>query len=472
MDNERQIVPHPVRQEVKTFLSGALDLLKNEIPQVYDMEKEYAKSRNNHSWSAIFLIGSLIFVIGFGIWIASTMISRQMRNVSVDIETFDDLNLRNLLDLAFRVESVHSAALDQKAALEGMMQTELDTLAYNAETDRLMVRSLSLSPSQINTRIAGIDRKLAQDQRAARAKYDPQINDLDARIETYRAELATFDRARIEEAQRQQKVVNAELMRFELEKERMRTQYEEIIAGLRMQAGDTRQTDFQTRTENLDTLFETLDPLFSDPLGAEILGAAENLESAKPAEDRLTERERRLLTEEGLDPALLDREYQKIDYLASALLSIPWKNSAGPYVRALRDIPVQTFTEYEKGMAEIIARSRQREAVMARSLEATTNDADRLIAGYRTYFRAMVEKNGDPGYVIDPGRQDKMLVYIDPLYGTQFTDKRAFIFRTGAEYIGSVNISGENGVFWADVLELAPGKKIEPNDRILLNMVQ
>jgi hypothetical protein len=249
MDDDHKIAPKPeaVRKEVRLFLEEAIDSLKNVPPSVYDVDEEYAKNRKNHSWSVIFIVGGVLIVIGLGLWLAAGIISKQMREVSVEIETFDDLNLRTLLDIASRVESAFNKAMAEQTSLEGLMRTELATLAFNAENERLVIADLTLPPGEANTRLAAINRRLARDENAVRQRYAASINELEAEIEGYRKQLSVFDQTRTEAAQNQQKAINAERMHFARERNRLQSFYENIIAELRAKLSAAEEANLQTQ---------------------------------------------------------------------------------------------------------------------------------------------------------------------------------------------------------------------------------
>jgi hypothetical protein len=533
MEDDHQITPSPsLRNEVNLFLQDVVGSLKTTVPSIYNVDTEYAKTRGNRSWFIIIMVGSVILLTGTGVLISARVISARMRNVSVGIETFGDLNLRNLLDMASRVESSLNSALEKKASLEGKQKTELDALSFDAERDRHIVHSLSLPPAEEAARIASIGRALAANRTAILARYAEPLNTLEAQIVEYRTQMTAFDRKRIEEAQQQQKSMNAEILRSELEKEQLKTYYEGLIADLQSQLDRTMATGLQSQVEGLDTVTEryrkeiaALDPVFSEEQGADILARLAALEQVTP----FAETEQPSLAAAGLDPLIFNRlndTYQKIEYLTDALLAIPWKHSAPSYVRALKSISAASLNEAGTEMLDFIAYAEARieallletrnlssrltdsshayeallletqnlssrladsshayeariEALLleTRNLSSRLADLSRameqsnlLIAEYQTYFKALAGKNGDAGSIINAKDIGDMLVYIDPLYGGRLENRRAFIFRAGSEYIGTIIVSGADGVFRAKVLELSRGKTPEANDRIVLDL--
>ncbi|GMO40162.1 MAG: hypothetical protein Ta2F_16280 [Termitinemataceae bacterium] len=95
-----------------------------------------------------------------------------------------------------------------------------------------------------------------------------------------------------------------------------------------------------------------------------------------------------------------------------------------------------------------------------------------LLQRYNTFFQTVARRNGDAGYILDTtnSAKDGILVYVDPVYGINFNNQKAIVFRTGNDYIGTLNISGVAGNIKAKIVEQAPGRNFQANDIILLDM--
>ncbi|MDR0644118.1 MAG: hypothetical protein LBG05_04265 [Treponema sp.] len=566
MDDDKQITARTavsgfdfVDSETRLFFrEDTMQILKGSAPDIYDVEAEFSKAKKNHSWSVILTIIGVITVTVCGLFITTWIISRQTRSVPESISTFDDLNLKNILDMASRIESSYQSALVEKSALEGELSLELSDLEANAEAERVTIRSLSLPRNEENVRIARVNTKLDVDRDNVRAKYVEPLGILNAKIEEYRIQLASFDKTRIEQAEEQRKTANAEYLRFEHEKETMRAQYEETIANLRAIIAESQKTGLQAQSENVDVVaskykaeIAALDPTWNNAQNAAIIEGTSAPDAAVPLSDeRLT-----IFAE-------MNVAYRDMNALSSELLTIPWKNNTPAYIKGMDALfyktvraaggdirrlsdnmaaQKQTFeaqiAELQASITELSARNealeRETETVKAdnaslsayvaaltadkealsaekraltqekntlihenavltadkealsaekraltqekntlihenAALTADLDAANNLLDRNRQYFRALTEKNGAAGYVIDLKNGSDILVYIDPLFGLAFKSQKAFIFRTGNEYVGTVAISGADRVFTASTVELAPGMTIEPNDKILL----
>jgi chromosome segregation ATPase len=559
MDNDKQVTALTTTsgfdfmdKETRLFFrEEAMKTLKSDAPDVYNLETEFAKAKNNRSWFVILIILGVIVATVCGLFITTRVINTRTRNVPESINTFDDLNLKNLLDMASRIEFAYQSTLAEKSALEGELSVELSKLEANVEAERATIHSLSLPRGEETIRIAQVNEKFNEDVTQVRAKYAESLGVLNAKLEEYRIQIASFDKTRIEQAEEQRKTANAEYLRFEHEKETIRAQYEDTIANLLSVLSESQKVGLQTQLESVDTVsskykaeIAALDPLWNNEQSEAIIANTNIPDTAAPLPNGKME----ILAE-------MNASYHDMNALSSELLAIPWKNNTPSYIEAMdalfyetvrsagseiqelsdnmsnqkqtletqiaelealiADISAETeaakvdnaslsaylaaltaeketlFAEKQKLTQEIDNLTHEKQMLIQETSSLTREKqmliqetdnltrenttlshnldvADNLLVRDRRYFRTVTEKNGAAGYVIDPMNRTDILVYIDPLFGLSFENQKAFIFRTGNEYVGTVTISGANRVFTAKTVELAPGMAIEPNDKILL----
>ncbi len=503
--------------EVDLFLQGILNVAQTESEHIYNVDEKFSETKKNRPWFVILLITGVVALAGAGVIISAAFIGQSNRDVPVNIEVFDDLNLRNLLDMVSSVESSLADATNRKTALERKFHVEEEEMHFIAENEIAAIQTLGLSREEEDARVAAIEQDHAERLSVIEFDYAVQIQNIDKEITDYRAQMAAFDTKRVEEAQERQKAANAEALRFEMEKERIRAEYEAIIQDLEARLERSFSQSSQVSAGNMDALTERyqaelrrrLDPLFNDARGAQIVAAAQNSggsivgssdtggndAASAPTEG---EAEAGAEAEEAADedtestqgaandappfiqaavwnPSVFSAAqsaYDDIAYLSSRLLTIPWENSAPSYVSAMRNLAFGSLRAFSDEMQSYIhlveAQTAAYETRIA-ELNKGLEDARAQLALYRSYLRHVTEQNGDMGYIIAYTR-DVLFVFIDPLYGTAFRNTMAYVFRSGDEYIGTISVSGEDGVFTARVIELAPGKTPQPNDRILLNM--
>src|SRR5574344_1748623 len=133
MDNDNKVDKKMHQHnEVLLFLKDELQPLSHDKPHSYDLETEYAKTRKNKS-SYIWVVMALSFVVvglvTFGI---SRLVDYNNDKIKVSIDVFDDLNLRNLLDIVSQTKAKQDGATREMSEL----QAELSYGQKQAEQKR------------------------------------------------------------------------------------------------------------------------------------------------------------------------------------------------------------------------------------------------------------------------------------------------------------------------------------------------
>ena len=115
-----------IHKEVMLFLGKELERIhQTSNEQTYDIQKEYAKSKKNHSpFSALMLIGCFVVVLALA-FLMTRIISSNNEEITVSVEEFDDLNLKNLLNTVGAAQTNYDNAVKERAAIEADMSVKL-----------------------------------------------------------------------------------------------------------------------------------------------------------------------------------------------------------------------------------------------------------------------------------------------------------------------------------------------------------
>ncbi len=473
--------------EVELFLQDFLESIKSETPQLYNLETEYTKTKKNKSWFVIVLMTAVILVVSVAVFAIAAVITRDNRNVSGGIETFEDLNLKSLLDMTSRIQASFDAALSEKVYLEQKYQSELDALALKFESDMHFLDASNIDGVSLVSRQQELKSLYAAEANAVKAEFEPLIAKQDVLLKELQEQLASFDSQRIQEAQTHQDAINSQRRIFDIERKQMQAQYEAVIADLHQKLDETQRQIFASQMENIDTLSEAykqelglLDPVIADERGKAVLEEVKSYGAADiPFGTPVPSGENT-----GVDPdvvAGLRDGYEKLDYISQFVLSVPWKNSLSAYTAAMRDIAYLTGFYAEQLVRDSAGYSaRQDELHRAETagyvsrisaLEAEGAAERDAAARYEYFFRSLVEQTGDTGYIIDSRDPEELFVYIDPLYADKADGARAYVFRAADEYVGSAVLERKDGYCFARMLEHGEAWPVQNYDRILLDVV-
>jgi len=233
--------------ESDLFLRDFYENLVEEAPEVYDVDREFEKTARNKGRFTLVLIASVIAVISVLLFLSTSMINRSLRNVHIDISTFNDLNFQNLLNRAARVEASYNSAVTEKAILESKTAFEIRNINFERDAAVTTIRNMGLAKNEERERIKNEYAKAARREADMKSEAAQKLDELDAKIAEYKKELEEFDKMNLEASQS----VNAERRRFETEKEELKKRYDSIIDDLKAQIEEMQKLESVTRSGNI-----------------------------------------------------------------------------------------------------------------------------------------------------------------------------------------------------------------------------
>ena len=273
MDNDYKVIIQ--KPEVELFLQDDVYAFNREKPQVYDLEKEFAKvkAQKKHTilWPLIILF-IVSVVLTFGI---TRYITYQNRQISVNVDVFEDINLRKLLDMVSRLEEQVKQAKNSKARAENRMQTELETALAEKDAEIFTVQALPISAKEKNKKIAEIETNYESQIAEINSRYTKEFETLDLEIESLQEQINAYDSANVERAQQQQAAIDSQRQLFELEKQQLTENYENTINQLQTQVNAMKAEELSIRKKITEEIsreyqaqFESLEKEYISKLNA------------------------------------------------------------------------------------------------------------------------------------------------------------------------------------------------------------
>lgn len=273
MDNDYKVIIQ--KPEVELFLQDDVYAFNREKPQVYDLEKEFAKvkAQKKHTilWPLIILF-IISVVLTFGI---TRYITYQNRQISVNVDVFEDINLRKLLDMVSRLEEQVKQAKNSKARAETRMQTELETALAEKDAEIFTVQALPISAKEKNKKIAEIETNYENQVAEINSRYTAEFEALDLEIESLQEQINAYDSANVERAQQQQAAIDSQRQLFELEKQQLTEKYENTINQLQTQVNAMKAEELSIRKKITEEIsreyqaqFESLEKEYISKLNA------------------------------------------------------------------------------------------------------------------------------------------------------------------------------------------------------------
>lgn len=516
MGNDNKVGMKP---EVRLFLQNTFLKAYKEKADTYDLETEYAKASKNKDYKTVIAIAILV-VVAIGLTIGvSRYIDYRNRQITVNVDVFEDVNLKKLLDMVSRTQSDLENAISEKTRNEQDRQNELEAARARNEVDKLALQSLNLASVQLQERMDELDNEYNQQITEINSRYESLLLDIDTRIGEYQNQLAAYDSNSVETAQKQQAAIDSQRQVFELEKQALTEKYESALTELRNKIVQLQEQDIQSQKDYVKQTSQSsqyqkslYDPIIQDERGDAILASVAGKASASFSAEGAD-------PENQLYPALKEvaAQMSDLEYSVSILLNLPQVNSQPEYVKAVKALAVEAGTHLADEAARIIdglnlqiagldAENQEMRDLIEEgyalidslnedinSLTETVAARDATISGmsgqlagvtgelaaarteaqilqqYAAYFDSLAFNQGIDG-VIAASSDGGFLVYVSPVFASQADGLGAYVYRGTTEYIGEVKLSEKDGFLYAAPVKIAAGKAISPSDTLILKL--
>lgn len=347
--NEENLVlndKNEIHQEVMLFLGEELENIhKSSKGQTYDIEEEYGKTKKHKSpFVTLILISCFVVVIGISFMIHK-IVSVKNSEIQVNLQKFDDLNLKGLLDTVSSAQNNYDNAVKTKTTIEANMEAKLKSASESYENELFVLESLKLSKSQYNERLEELKNQYNESVIEIHKEFDESIAQSEKQIQEYKKQLAEFDTAKIEAAREQEKALNSERQLRKLETEKLTKKYEDRIAEInnsmeemRLKNNEEMRRTVMEVTNKYQAEIDTLDPQLNDENANIIIQEVSMYEADNFAG-------KKLLAEVEIDSEKVKNAvntyqnlYDEYDYIDKTVASIPQKKSIPQYVKTSRTL--------------------------------------------------------------------------------------------------------------------------------------
>ena len=301
MDNDNKVIIQ--KPEVELFLQEDVYAFNREKPKMYDLDKEFEAVRKNKKHTILWPL-IIMFIISILLTVGITYYIRyQNRQISVNVDVFEDINLRKLLDMVSNIENQLEETKNAKHKSETKRTRELETALAEKEAELITVKSLPISSKEKNARIAEIETKYEDTVQEINTRYDNEIAMLEISIQDLQEQLNAYDSANIERAQQQQAAIDSQRQLFEIEKQQLTENYESTIASLQDELTEMKLQELTMKvkiTEEIAAQYQgqyaalqkeyseklaALDPIVNDPKYLEVLNRVKSYDT--PVNDNL-----------------------------------------------------------------------------------------------------------------------------------------------------------------------------------------
>ncbi len=260
-----------VSGSIQDFLEAESRNLPTEVSGAdYDLQRAYDATVQNR-WKnflpvLLWMIASFVVVILLGGTIVS-IVNRQNSRIPVEVQHFDSLNLRNLLDLVGKTQS----QIDEESARKNNLEIERQNILDRAEAERKSaletLNSLNISASEKSGRKSKIEESY-KNQISEAEKLDSEISKSEKQIQLLQRQLAEYDTVKVEQARKQQAQLDSEKQLHQIEKKQLTDDYEGKISSLRTELEEIQEADLKRQEEMVNYVIDQYDPTFASDTAA------------------------------------------------------------------------------------------------------------------------------------------------------------------------------------------------------------
>ena len=516
MDNGNKIdIDKP---EVKLFLQEDLLPARMSAPDLYDLNTEYAKTKSKKiSFTAKVLLccTAVVALLTYGVVF---YIQSANSNIKVDIAVFEDLNLKNLLDVVAKTQTKLDQAIKKKNQLEFKLENEIKLVQLEKDSDLQLLDSLRMTALTRKSKEEEINTNFEQQILEINEKYLPQIENLKIQIEDLTAQIASYDSKNVEMAKQQEAAINSQKQAFELEKEAIIAEYDATIENLMDQIEILSTVQFTTQGEAIASLkkqqaneLALLDPIFTDEKANEIVStiiedilieeamqsATEYLTKQPAIEEKskqpefiinLSDEEFKTHVEAALSE--IEKEFADYNYVTELMASVPWMNSLREYIVAITQMTNEIGTNMILGCIEFLeaqdellvkeqsyTKSLENEIIELKSniknLNREHEETNIILMEYEKVLISLDERarqNGEAGYIINSDDANNIALFISTTHKDSVKDgTSAYVFRESGNLIGTITIKRDGtNIYGVANEEIA--NILHINDSILLEL--
>jgi hypothetical protein len=449
-----------IRHESESFLNTALARTKGS--GAYDFNREFAKTRGNKSFVVIVATGITIVALVIASLAVTRAIEQSNEHAQVDVATFDDLNLKDILDSSKRNETDLNRAKLELSRLDsdlaaGLASADRD---YLAQLESIKAKAQSRAEETQMTASAAASRDAAKSK--LRTIYAASAAAKKAEMQQIQKRIDQYDSRSLEQAKQQEAVLSNERVAFDIEKQKQADSYEARIAQL--QAAHKRDVEDLTHQKNelAASLTSRYNPKFVDERSVSLLSIDPN----KPA-PLFGPLYGYLATAGILDNEAaksLDRSLDDYKYLSGKLRSVPYINSIPPALARLESEAENSIAAYRAALSASGAALESRDKDIA-ELTQRAEAAEKDLARYRAAIASLARDNRESGYVLDVS-EDSLSVYLAPGVSVSDGDK-GYVVR-GDTAVANISFYLVDGSVLAKVTSSDSGAKPKPFDSILL----
>ena len=354
MDNDNKIislnkdttVSDQRHKEVLLFLNDELNRLQTvNSSDSYNLEEEYAKTRKNKSPFVFILLFVSALIVVLVAWGITAGIEKQNSEITVNLQEFEGLNVKNLLDSVSKVQANYDSAMKNKMNIMSDRDVALRKAEEKRDSDLFLIDSLNLDSKETQKRKASVQEEYEEAIALVAQVYDPQLDIADKELAEYKKQLDEYDTSKLEAARKQEQALDSERRVHQLEIDKISKEYEQRIAEIQNAFANERKNNAEQIRSSLTEVSQKyineialLDPNLKTDKMKPLVDIYASMNSEEfDAEAFARDNE---IDDETLVKGLAEFQGRYVQYnsVREPMEAIPYKNSMPAYLKTTKGL--------------------------------------------------------------------------------------------------------------------------------------
>ena len=442
MGNENE-VKHLLEKTKSVFLPGDFTDPDGK-PELYSLEDEFKKTKRNRNLKFIGLVFIFLVLIVSIALIITFFVQERGKNQKVDISSFQDLKLKEMIDSSQKKEGELEIARKELANLEMEYSRELARLKRDFEELKNIIKSRDISEEEKKAQIEQLNSEYNFKIRKTKTKYSPRMSAKSGEIYKLEKEIREKENELGKTSGDKITLLEGESKLTALERKKLSGTYEIRIDQMSDEAKE--EIEYLIKKYNPDFAESELKKILDKPVkGAAKVSPLNGIEN-----DILKEK---VSTEEKINRLQINvNDSYKLN---DRMEIIPYINSPGKTVihvsSKFKDI-VNTYDGITVGLVDSLRKKNQQ------------------LRFYDYAFSFMIKDEKESGYVLDPRDSSLIGVYMNKVHIIRSGDL-GYVFRQDDEFIATIRFKRSYGVTVAELVKSEKGIKMQPFDKIMLKKI-
>ncbi len=215
-----------IKNNYKDLFLNEKEYIPDVKPELYNLSTEFEKTKRNKNMFTKIVIIAFIIVISLVVFAFSRYIDKQDKNVKLDIQEFEDTNLRDILTLAKKSENALEKAKLELEDLISRKNSEITDIKNDILREKEILASQDIDQADKDEQLIQLNEREKLGIKKINGEYNLRIRDKQEEVARLTKEQEILDKKKIDNARNKEDIIDVQTKLAELEKDNLKTFYQ------------------------------------------------------------------------------------------------------------------------------------------------------------------------------------------------------------------------------------------------------